>query len=85
MVTPLHNASGLGAIYGEQGRFFDAIAQFEIALQIGPYGPEYLTNLATGFRAVGRIDDARRALRAALVAAPDYDPARVALRQIGTN
>jgi len=75
----------LGAVYGEQGRFSDAIAQFEIAVQINPHDPEYLTNLATGFRAVGRIDDARRALRAALAAAPNYDPARVALEQIGSH
>jgi len=79
----LHN--NLGAIYGQQSRFSDAIAQFNIAVQIAPHDPEYLTNLATAFRAVGRIDDARRALQAALAAAPDYDPARVALRQIETN
>src|SRR5205085_7224844 len=69
--------SNLGAVYGEQGRFSDAIAQFQVAIQITPNDPEYLTNLATAFRALGRIDDARRTLRAALAAAPDYDPARV--------
>ena len=77
--------SNLGAVYGQQGRYSDAIAQFEAAVQITPRDPEYLTNLATAFRAVGRIDDARKALRAALAAAPDYQPARVNLRQIGTN
>jgi Flp pilus assembly protein TadD len=77
--------SNLGAVYGQQGRFSDAIAQFQKALQIAPDDPEYLTNLATAFRALGRIDDARRALQAALAAAPHYDPARVALEQIGTN
>jgi tetratricopeptide (TPR) repeat protein len=77
--------SNLGAVYGQQGRFSDAIAQFQNAVQIAPGDPEYLTNLATAFRALGRIDDARRALQAALAAAPDYDPARVALEQIGTN
>lgn len=77
--------SNLGGVYGQENRFSDAIAQFEIAVHITPNDPEYLTNLATAFRAVGRIDDARSALRAALAAAPDYDPARVALEQIGTN
>jgi protein O-mannosyl-transferase len=77
--------SNLGAVYGQESRFSDAITQFEIAVQITPNDPEYLTNLATAFRAVGRTDDARRALRAALAAAPDYDPARVVLEQIGTH
>ena len=77
--------SNLGAVYGQQGRFSDAIAQFEVAVQITPRDPEYLTNLATAFQAVGRIDDARRTLRAALAAAPNYQPARVALGQIGIN
>ena len=77
--------SNLGAIYGEQGRFSDAIAEFKIAVQITPNDPEYLTNLATAFAAVGRTGDARRALEAAIAAAPDYDPARVALEQIRTK
>jgi protein O-mannosyl-transferase len=77
--------SNLGAIYGQQGRFSDAIEEFKIAVQITPNDPEYLTNLGSAFAAVGRIGDARRALQAALAAAPDYDPARVALEQIRTN
>ncbi len=77
--------SNLGAVYGQQGRFSDAIAQFQIAVRISPRDPEFLTNLATAFQAVGRNDDARQALRAALAAAPDYDPARVALEQLGKN
>ena len=79
----LHN--NLGAIYGQQGRFSDAIAEFKIAVQITPDDPEYLTNLGAAFAVVGRIGDARRALQAALAAAPDYDPARVALEQLRTN
>jgi len=77
--------SNLGAIYGDQGRFFDAIAEFKIAVQITPNDPEYLTNLATAFAAVGRTGEARRALEAAIAAAPDYSPARVALEHIGTK
>ncbi len=77
--------SNLGAMYGQQGRFSDAIAEFKTAIQITPNDPEYLTNLGTAFAAVGRIGDARRAFQAALAAAPDYDPARVALEQIRAN
>jgi Flp pilus assembly protein TadD len=77
--------SNLGAIYGEQGRFSDAIAEFTIAVRITPNDPEYLTNLATAFAAVGRTGEARRLLKAVIAAAPDYSPARVALKQIGTK
>jgi Flp pilus assembly protein TadD len=79
----LHN--NLGAIYGQQGRLSDAISEFTIAVQITPNDPEYLTNLGTVFAAVGRTGDAKRALQAALAAAPDYDPARAALEQIKAN
>ena len=77
--------SNLGAIYGEQGRFSDAIAEFTIAVRITPNDPEYLTNLATAFAAVGRTGDARRLLEAVIATAPGYSPARVALKQIGTK
>jgi len=77
----LHN--NLGVVYGQQGRFSDALAQFRISIQITPGDPEYLTNLATAYAALGHIDDARRALQAALSAAPDYNPARITLEQIG--
>ena len=77
--------SNLGAVYGEQRRFSDAIAQFQIAVQIAPHDPEFLTNLATAYWAVGRMEDARKELQAALAAAPDYNPARVVLEQIGTK
>jgi Flp pilus assembly protein TadD len=77
--------SNLGAVYGQQGRFSDAIAQFQIAVGISPRDPEFLTNLATAFQAVGRNDDAKQALRAALAAAPDYQPARYALEQLGKD
>jgi Flp pilus assembly protein TadD len=77
--------SNLGAVYGQQGRFADAIVQLQIAVRISPRDPEFLTNLATAFQAVGRNDEAKQALRAALTAAPDYEPARAALEQLGKN
>jgi Flp pilus assembly protein TadD len=76
----LHN--NLGAVYGEESRFSDAIAQFEIAVQITPNEPEYLTNLGVALAASGRIKEARTELNAALTAAPDYEPARLALRRL---
>lgn len=74
--------SNLGAVYGEQGRFSDAIVQFQLALKVVPNDPGYLTNLGTAFAAVGRFNDARMQLQAALAVAPDYEPARVALQQL---
>ena len=76
----LHN--NLGAVYGQQSRYSEAIEHFELAVQISPQDPEYLTNLATAFAAVGRIEDARRELQSALAAAPNYSPARQVLQQI---
>jgi Flp pilus assembly protein TadD len=77
--------SNLGAVYGQQNRFSEALEQFRIALQISPRDPEYLTNLATAFAALNRLDDARRAAQTALSVAPDYGPAHVLLQQIGTK
>jgi Flp pilus assembly protein TadD len=74
--------SNLGAIYGEQGRFQDAIAQFSLALKITPNDPEYLTNLGKAYAAIGRLNDARKKLQAALAVAPDYQPALAALQQL---
>jgi protein O-mannosyl-transferase len=74
--------SNFGAVYGEQGRFSDAIAQFQLALQVVPNDPAYLTNLGTAFAAVGRLNEARAQLHAALAVAPDYEPARAALQQL---
>jgi protein O-mannosyl-transferase len=74
--------SNLGAVYGEQGRFSDAIAEFQLALRVVPNDPAYLTNLGTAFAAVGRLNDARAQLQAALAVAPGYEPARVALQRL---
>jgi Flp pilus assembly protein TadD len=71
--------SNLGSVYGEESRFADAIAQFNLALQITPDDPGYLTNLAVALEASGRVDDAIAKLRAALAIAPDYAPARTSL------
>lgn len=76
----LHN--NLGAVFGEQGRLSDAIAQMKLATELAPSDPEYHTNLAMAFESVGRINDARAELEAALAVAPEYNPALVALRRL---
>jgi len=76
----LHN--NLGAVYGEQGRFADAIKEFQLAISISPNDAEYLTNLASALAASGRYADASTEIRAALAISPDYEPARDILRRL---
>ncbi|MGB8473713.1 MAG: tetratricopeptide repeat protein [Candidatus Acidiferrum sp.] len=76
----LHN--NLGAVYGDQGRFADAIKEFQMAISITPNDPEYLTNLASALAASGRYSDASTEIRAALAISPGYEPARDVLRQL---
>lgn len=75
----------LGVVYGEEGRYSDAIRQFESATAIAPDDPEYRTNLATAFAAAGRYEEARKEVEAAIEIAPDYEPARTLLRQLNAR
>ncbi len=79
----VHN--NLGSVYGEQGRYSDAIEQFQAAIAIAPEDLEYHTNLATALAASGRYDDARAELRATLAINPNYEPARAVLRQLDSR
>ncbi len=79
----VHN--NLGTVYGEAGRYTDAIEQFKAAMAISPQDPEYHTNLATALAASGRYDEARAELQATLAIDPNYEPARAVLRQLGTH
>lgn len=69
----VHN--NLGAVYGEQGHYNDAILELRTAISIEPNDPEYRTNLAAALAAVGEYDAARSQLRTALTIAPGYPPA----------
>ncbi len=79
----VHN--NLGTVYGEAGRYADAIEQFKAAIAISPQDPEYHTNLATALAASGRYDEARAELQATLAIDPNYEPARAVLQQLGTH
>jgi protein O-mannosyl-transferase len=76
----LHN--NLGTVYGEQGRYSDAVPQFQEAIAAAPKDPQYHTNLATAFAARGRYTNARLEIRAALAIAPGFGPAEALAREI---
>ena len=76
----VHN--NLGSVYGEQGRYSDAIREFQNAITAAPNELEYHTNLATAFAAAGRYDDARSEIRAILAIDPSYEPARELLQEL---
>jgi Flp pilus assembly protein TadD len=72
-------------VYGEHGRYADAIVQFKAAEVIAPGDPEYGTNLATALAASGSYDEARQALRAVLTVTLNYEPARALWGQLGSH
>lgn len=74
--------NNLGAVYGDQGRYSDAIKQFESAIDIVYDDPQYHTNLATAFAATGRYAEARAQIQAALAIAPGYRPAKILLQTL---
>lgn len=76
----LHN--NLGTVYGEQGRYQEAINELRAAISIQPSDPEFYTNLATALAATNQFDAARSQLHVALSLTPDYQPARDLLRQL---
>jgi Flp pilus assembly protein TadD len=79
----LHN--NLAAVYGSQGRTEEAIQQLQTAVRIAPDDPEFRTHLGMALALVGRSDEARSELLAALALAPGYGPARAALQQLPPN
>jgi Flp pilus assembly protein TadD len=79
----LHN--NLAAIYGEENRLSDAIAQLKVAVSIAPNDPEYHTNLAQAYVYAGENELARKELQTALSLAPNYQPARLALERLSNR
>jgi aspartate beta-hydroxylase len=63
----------------ERGRFAQALALLERARGVNPDDPITLTNLGTTHAALGRLDQAIEAQRAALKSAPDLYLARLRL------
>ena len=76
----LHN--NLAAVYGEENRLSDAIAELKRAVSDAPNDPAYHTNLAQGYMYAGKNDLARAELETALGLAPNFQPARAALNQL---
>ena len=79
----VHN--NLGGVYGEQGDYASAIAQYRLAVGISPQDPEYHTNLANALGAANHYDEARSEAELALRIAPNYPQARAVLENLGNK
>lgn len=79
----VHN--NLGGVYGEQGDYTSAIAQYKLAIAISPQDPEYHTNLANALGAANRYDEARSEAELALRIAPNYQQARTVLQNLNNK
>jgi tetratricopeptide (TPR) repeat protein len=79
----VHN--NLAGVYGEQGDYASAIAQYRLAVSISPQDPEYHTNLANALGATNHYDEARSEAELALRIAPNYPQARAVLENLGNK
>jgi protein O-mannosyl-transferase len=79
----VHN--NLGGVYGDQGDYASAIAQYKLAIAISPQDPEYHTNLANALGATGHYDEARSEAELALSIAPNYPPAKAVLENLSNK
>jgi Flp pilus assembly protein TadD len=79
----VHN--NLGGVYGDQGDYASAIAQYKLAVAISPQDPEYHTNLANALGATGHYDEARSEAELALSIAPSYPPAKAVLENLSNK
>jgi protein O-mannosyl-transferase len=76
----VHN--NLGGVYGEQGDYPSAIAQYKLAVAISPQDPEYHTNLANALGAANHYEEARSEAELALRIAPNYPQAKAVLENL---
>lgn len=74
--------NNLGGVYGDLQQFSQAADEFKSAVAISPNDPEYHTNLANAFAAMGRVFEAGEQANAALRIDPGYAPARAVLQQL---
>jgi Flp pilus assembly protein TadD len=79
----VHN--NLGGVYGDQGDYHSAIAQYKLAVAISPQDPEYHTNLANVLGATKQYDEARSEAELALRIAPNYPQARAVLENLNNK
>jgi Tfp pilus assembly protein PilF len=70
---PAHN--NLGVVFLEQGKLYEAAAEFEWARKLMPGHPDPRVNLALCMEQAGRVDDALESYEAALQVWPEYLPA----------
>ncbi len=79
----VHN--NLGGVYGEQGDYPSAIAQYKLAVAIVPQDPEYHANLANVLGTAKLYDEARSEAEAALRIDPNDPQARAVLQNLGVK
>ena len=72
----------LGASLVQQEKFEDAVAVLAGALELEGDQDEVYLNMAYGYRALGKLDDAKTCLQKALAITPDYSQAKEALADI---
>jgi spermidine synthase len=75
--------NNLGLVYAAAGLFELAIDAYGKAIDAEPRYPEALYNLGLAYRATGRIRQAAETFALALELAPDLEPAREQLDQLG--
>ncbi len=74
--------NSLGILYRRQGKYQDAIRQYQKALRVNPYDENIHYNLARVFMAVKNFDEACKALKKAVEISPDFTEARDMLKSI---
>jgi protein O-mannosyl-transferase len=71
--------NNLGGVRRREGRFAEAVADFENSVQIQPENPEAQDNLGEALTTMGRVDEAIPHLEKALQLQPDYAKAHIDL------
>ena len=72
----------LGHIYHSQGRYGDALTQYDVALEIDPQSADAYYGAALAWQALGRSDLARQALQDVLELVPDCEACQDALQAL---
>ena len=76
-------ANALAVIYNRTGKYDRAVAEAQEALRRSPGHPFALSNLAFAYRAIGRVDDARKTAEEAVRLGVETTPTRRLLYQVG--
>jgi tetratricopeptide (TPR) repeat protein len=76
----IHN--NLGAIYGEQHQYDQAIGNFQTAAQLDPQNPQYVTNVGNLYGMMNKPAEAKASFERALQIQSGYRPALAGLSQL---